>query len=692
VRRTSLALCVLAASSCVASIEREPVTQVLLRVDASAEIRSGAQQLRVRTFVQRTQNGEWAKRTALTIDVARPERWPVDIPITPSEPTRLPYAFQVTVEALDADGSMLADARAITRFIRTSQRLLEITLARCGGRPIGSSCEPDMNCRGTSCRSCVRGRCQPIGVVDPRRLGKLDRTAIERGPSSPNEADVPDAGSAVPADGSAGSSGSGAVNLPGSTAEAGSGGIAGAGGSTGQAGSPAVPPSGGLTALAWGAQELLEHEAAGVQRPALARNRAGDLALAWWQDAPSGYIWMRRYRGGTWDTTPFSVDGPTRPTRNYMPPAIGIDRDGVAQIFFFGATPESGGVPVRGYWVRWNGEPSIMLDAAQPSGPAGMGMGMSSSVGGNQSVTLPVMLAVAEDSSASALWLGPRDRNTGLSPVYVNAIGGRGWGTPDHFLDLRSEYAPPFWSAVESSSRHYASVINLTRTAGGVADALVASVGHADVAPSPSRIDLPEPLLGGVDLEVDAHGDAIAFFLLAADPASPHAFSMRYRAATAAWSAPQRVSEQVVKSGDLAALPSGDPLAVWFEASSGVSTGQLALSRYTDASGWQQPTAIGQPFEIEEPVGLKVATNSSGEILIVWTQMIRLNDGTFSKALLAARSDGSGAFSEPSVITSYVGVVELVGTTWSDAGRAVVVWAEAAAGSTERDLKWIRSQ
>lgn len=174
-RATAWLLAALALPACQAKVKTLPPTEVLLRVDASPEVRATAARVRIRVGVEATQGGAWQPRAPLTLPAAggKTLSWPLDIPVVPKDYRNPPKLFQVVAEALDGTDQVLVQQRAITSFVKEAQLVLGVFLARCGDQPLGMICEDDASCNGERCKTCVSGACDRTPVTKSDGLPKV---------------------------------------------------------------------------------------------------------------------------------------------------------------------------------------------------------------------------------------------------------------------------------------------------------------------------------------------------------------------------------------------------------------------------------------------------------------------------------------------------------------------------------------
>lgn len=223
-----LALLLLGLCACRPAVKNIEATEILLHIDASEDVRAAARKLRVHTAVQPASGQAWADRPAVTLTA---DDWPFDIPVIPRDPARPAKLIQIVAEALDAKGAIVVQQRALTTFVSEAQRVLSLTLARCGDRELGEICESDAQCHGSQCQNCVSGACSDTKLTPGADLPRVGSSSDGLG----EETSEPKAGKGATgnhgdAEMKAGSGGSR------DSSTAGMGGRSGAGGSSAQAG------------------------------------------------------------------------------------------------------------------------------------------------------------------------------------------------------------------------------------------------------------------------------------------------------------------------------------------------------------------------------------------------------------------------------------------------------------------------
>jgi hypothetical protein len=158
-------------SACNPEVKRVPATQTVIRIEADAVVQASLHTLRVRTAAPA--GDSWALRNDKSFD-ADTLRWPVDIVVLPRSEREADNTFEVIADALDANDGVLVQARALTGFVLREQRLLVLRLSACGTNPLGFVCEPDPECLGYECSTCVAAHCAQTPVSTPADLGVFE--------------------------------------------------------------------------------------------------------------------------------------------------------------------------------------------------------------------------------------------------------------------------------------------------------------------------------------------------------------------------------------------------------------------------------------------------------------------------------------------------------------------------------------
>jgi hypothetical protein len=232
----------------------------------------------------------------------------------------------------------------------------------------------------------------------------------------------------------------------------------------------------------------------------MARNRAGDVVVSWWQDDPDGFIWMRRFINGAWEADTFRVKGALNPGTFNWTQFVGIDRLGTADILFLGGTSASMGKPARVYWGRWKGESPVPLET-EPL------------VVGDQGVALPINLGVSETGLSAAHWLGVPDEATATQVMYTNTRDESGWDTPTEEATIPAQGNARYFSNATNTDGDFITAIRYQSSDTEKHLRTVHTYLHRDgVLTVPEPIEVPEPV-GLVDMELDLGGNATATLL-----------------------------------------------------------------------------------------------------------------------------------------------------------------------------------
>lgn len=166
-------------AACSAGSEHVSSTQITVRIYPASEVKRRMAQLRVRSYREHLGRfGAQAERSYDKTELATV----IDIVLAP-RPGNIDGTLLVVVDAIDADGLVLVQARATIEFLLEQQRLIELWLYPCGVHALGELCS-DPNCQGTACQTCVNSQCAPTPFYDPHDLATFDGTAVA-GPKLP---------------------------------------------------------------------------------------------------------------------------------------------------------------------------------------------------------------------------------------------------------------------------------------------------------------------------------------------------------------------------------------------------------------------------------------------------------------------------------------------------------------------------
>ena len=691
--RISTVLLAASLLACHPEIQRLPSTEVLVRIDASSEVRSSAKRLRLHASVQQKQAGAWVDRPSVTIDLDRPgpgSPWPVDVPVIPSDSSKLPALFQIVAEAIDERGERLVQDRALTSFVRESQLVLTLRLARCGDQPLGTACEHDPQCHGTECQRCDVAVCAKTAVTKPNALRTLEeanssspasddgdgaRPTNDAGPAGSHAAG---AGGEGGRGGSSGNGKSGKGNVAGAAGmrnmAAGSGGAAGGGGEAGDQGSSPSGPK----ALTWSSPVLLESSAADAVVADVASNERGDTVVAWWQDATDGYIWMRRNLSGTWDSAPFRVAGDTKP-ESLDTVGLGIDLAGTAQLFYRGKN--------KSYWVRWSGEEKVMVESSpsplQDAPPA------------VQDAAFPLGLGVDEKGRAIALWSnfveGPA-----TSAVYKNYFDMNKWGMPDA-LNSVSVPAELFSGPWESFSNASGTLLTVTMTADPrqaplFAGELSTFISFGSGVSGPATLKPSQPM-ANESFDIDELSNATALLATGTEADNTHVYWSRLALDAKNWSTLELFHPDPISAFTLTHVSYEPPLAFWLarSASNNPKRGHLNTSHYLATGGWSAPETLSADFNLYQDI-IEAGTNAAGKVVVAWVQTPAMGDGAQGNSLMYVQYIPSRGWSKPMSAWVADKDISLDAVTVREDGRVLLIFTTAALGSSIHDLHAIAGQ
>jgi hypothetical protein len=136
------ALVALASTGC----GSDPLTQVVVRIEADPGIRQQATMVRVRVWGAPA-GGELDQRLVRILGESGPVPWPIQMPLAPlrGDASR---TFQVEAVALDDEGAPVTRARARSGYVEGDSRLLVLTLTRACQ---DVECPMDETCAGGEC-------------------------------------------------------------------------------------------------------------------------------------------------------------------------------------------------------------------------------------------------------------------------------------------------------------------------------------------------------------------------------------------------------------------------------------------------------------------------------------------------------------------------------------------------------------
>jgi hypothetical protein len=138
--------------ACSDRVEWAAPTQVMARITSNA---TTFEQLSVSVFTQ--QQSGWAPVSVKTF--ARADvRWPHDVAIVPRAGSARDHMFEVVVE-LKGGGAVLAKQRKLATFVPHQQRVLSVDLWTSACNGASPVCEPNDECHGEVCPTCIGGRC-----------------------------------------------------------------------------------------------------------------------------------------------------------------------------------------------------------------------------------------------------------------------------------------------------------------------------------------------------------------------------------------------------------------------------------------------------------------------------------------------------------------------------------------------------
>jgi hypothetical protein len=633
-----LVLCLV--SACEAETRSVAATQVVVRIEASAQIRAAAKVLRIRAAVQAQPGAKWSERKPVEVRVGelkpgQTEFWPVDIPISPANPEAPPRLVEVVIEAAaSADAEPLVQARVLTGFVKASERMLRVTLDMCGDLELGSLCESDSQCHGPDCRSCQDGAC-----ADETEIVAAD-TLDALGPAEYMDAGpVPIRDSGMDAD-------TGPDAQQDATVDAG---------------------------MDWSEPVRVDTGDTTVEEAVAASNEAGDTVIAYRQLVPtSGFVWLRRFVDGAWKEQPFAANGlAAKESEPAGRLAVGIDEAANVQLLYRNGQPKT-------LWLKWAGESSL----TEVQGPLGA-----------QLLADYPLLGMTENGQAIALWLATPAQGDGYEIFSNRFTSGMQeyWETPLLLGQTDSRVAQSSGFARNRKGDFVAFYgAARTQTNGAAAPSKVHSIVgtgsavSAQVAFSVTTSTFPSELLSWID----SAGNAIVVYISGATSTQQQLYWSRRAAGADAWSAPALLDQQYADTGQLTATADEGAALLWqLRTGSGPARSQIMVRRYSTAAGWGEDEPINEELDTARR-SMKLTAAPAGGLVVAWTEPA---DEDGSEQLRVRRCTKAGKWSEPEVVRNDLPVgVALVQAAVDSAGRVLLVWSQPAEDDV-RQLLWSRS-
>ena len=178
-----MAVAVLIVTGCTETETVLAPSQVMLRVYNNDDVLLGQMSALSVNFSLDEGSGRWRDYAPKSFS-AKELAWPVDVPLIPGDGEDENRQFEVVLRAHAGD-TVLAEARAVTSFVRGKRLLLEVWLYRCPGHEGPFVCAAPA-CHGSDCTVCgPSGACVPTGVTSTTDLSPLDPQDVPDGKPTP---------------------------------------------------------------------------------------------------------------------------------------------------------------------------------------------------------------------------------------------------------------------------------------------------------------------------------------------------------------------------------------------------------------------------------------------------------------------------------------------------------------------------
>jgi hypothetical protein len=357
------------------------------------------------------------------------------------------------------------------------------------------------------------------------------------------------------------------------------------------------------------------------------------------------------------------IAGDTSPGMTRVPPQVGIDYQGAAQLYYLGKT--------KAYWLRWSGG-----EPAQKEMPEGA----------------PLALSVQEEGNATAMWIDDNNATASTQPVLSNTfdVTRDTWDTPKQFT-LTSDagrtagharhpttnpdcwfvawfidYQPPLQPPLAARLRAYS--------------------GRGRNVIAASTLTFEEPQFAS-DFIVDNAGNLQAIALAGNDAARSHLYYSESAVDATEWTKPKLISSRFAGDYGVTHVSDGHPTVVWHEPNQDGDSGagRIVASRHRGKDSWSEPETIAENILLADS-GVFTEANSAGKIVLVWEQ--NQANSSAPRGLFSSQFIPDLGWSKPAPIATYSGSVELVGLTTAENGSAMLVYLATGPGSSTHDLVW----
>jgi hypothetical protein len=397
------------------------------------------------------------------------------------------------------------------------------------------------------------------------------------------------------------------------------------------------------------------------------------VVVGWWQDGDAGeYIWMRRFVGGSWEPRPFYVQGGTAVTTfaDRTRPGLGIDASGTAGLFYLGKVDSVSDNRFQAFWAQWNG-------VAKPA--------WDTTVVSDQLYAAPTILSVSEAGTAYATWAGLPDSKM-LRPLYLNQYEAGSWGTPMQFGTVPDDGGPWYYYKTGNDAGDTALLV---RREAQIRPFLL----HGTDVVTPGALTLPAPSpLNALSLHLDDARNIVVVVLAGAEALKLQPYRIRCPVGAATCSSPEAIGSTTASSIALAGNPSGVLQVLTLDSSADTNQGHIVARTYSESAGWSEGERISDDFTLlTEGSSISTSANSWGDIVVAWQQSTTLADGSSGKALAFNHYSPKDGWAKAGIVTTYPGVLGLVGVTLHDDGHALLVWDHQPVMDQASHLKWSRN-
>lgn len=160
-------------------------TEVVFEIDAEDLVQERMKQVELQVWSAQsdytcTDASCWTRR----LDHRIPQRdviWPMRFPVLPlyGDSDRV---FEVIARALDAEGNVLLEQRAVSSFVRRSRQTIKLTLEDLCVE-IEGECVSNSACHGPLCNVCRKGGCEETGIYGADESGVLVPGSVDGGMS-----------------------------------------------------------------------------------------------------------------------------------------------------------------------------------------------------------------------------------------------------------------------------------------------------------------------------------------------------------------------------------------------------------------------------------------------------------------------------------------------------------------------------